>query len=187
MAVNCRTLLTVLATLSLVSCQQTPREAVPTLHEIMVGQVDPVADVIWKTASKSYGQDGNAATGLLKDADWARIGKAADELHAGAGAILVNPGLSATRPGVTILDEGKVSDAITSKQVQGYIDSDRPALASHARELASIASAIGAAARAHDAVRAVKLSEDLDEVCESCHKSFWYPDLPKPRGLAKPQ
>ena len=23
----------------------------------------------------------------------------------------------------------------------------------------------------------------LDEVCESCHKRYWYPDAPKPPGL----
>lgn len=166
--------------LSLAACDKPPAKPKPTLHEVMAGSIDPVADVIWEETSRAYGEDGTAAAGKLTDAEWSKIAQAARDLHDGATVIIENPDLQATRPGIKILDEGKVPEAITAVQVAMYLDRDRPGLARHARELSNLALAIESAAKARDAVKTVHLSEDLDEVCESCHKEFWYPDQPKP-------
>lgn len=156
-------------------CKQAPPEPKPVLHEVMAQKVDPIADVIWETSSKSYGDDGNAKSGVLSDAEWKAIARAGRALHDGAMIIASNPDIQVVRPGMKILDEGSVPEAITAKQVETYVNADRPGLGEHARGLSKIALDIEAAAKAHDAVRTVKLSEDLDEVCESCHQRFWYP------------
>ena len=148
----------------------------PTLHEVMTGSIDPVADVIWKASSKSYGPDGNAQPGLLTAKDWEDIAQAARKLHDGAAIIIANPDLQVVRPGTRILDEGTVPEAVTAAQVESYVDRDRAGLADHARKLADIALRIEAAAKARDPATTVKLSEDLDYVCEGCHQRFWYPD-----------
>lgn len=168
------------ASLALAACGKQPTEPKPTLHEVMAGRIDTIADVIWEESSKAYGEDGKAAPGKLTEAEWSKIAQAARDLHDGAIVIIENPDLQATRPGAKILDEGKVPEAITASQVAMYLDRDRPGLARHARELSNLALGIESAAKAHDAVKTVQLSEDLDEVCESCHKEFWYPDQPKP-------
>ena len=165
--------------LTLAACENPPAEPKPTLHEVMVGSIDPIADVIWETTSKAYGEDGLGKPGKLTDADWLKIQKAAHQLHDGATIIMENPDIAATRPGVKILDEGVVAQAITAKQVAAYLDSDRPGLTRHARDLSNLALGIEAATKARDAVMVVRLSEELDAVCESCHKQFWYPDQPK--------
>ena len=169
-----------LALMTLVGCQQAVDAPKPTLHEVMVGSIDSVADVIWQTSSKAYGEDGNARAGLLAAKDWDDITQAARKLHDGAAIIIANPDLRVVTPGTKILDEGTVPEAITAAQVERYVDRDRPGLAKHARELSSIALAIEAAAKARNPATVVKLSEDLDEICESCHKRFWYPDQPAP-------
>ena len=171
-----------LCLLAIAGCKQPAEAPKPTLHEVMVGSVDPVADVIWEASSKAYGDDGNAQDGLLSPKDWDDIAKAARKLHDGAAIIIANPDLKVVKPRTKILDEGTVPDAVTATQVEGYVDRDRRGLAAHARELSSIALAIEAAAKARNAATTVKLSEDLDEVCESCHKRFWYPDQPAPVG-----
>ena len=148
----------------------------PTLHEVMTGSIDPVADVIWEASSKSYGLDGNAQPGLLTAKDWEDIAQAARKLHDGAAIIVANPDLQVVRPGTRILDEGTVPEAVTAAQVESYVDRDRAGLADHARKLADIALRIEAAAKARDPATTVKLSEDLDYVCEGCHQRFWYPD-----------
>lgn len=165
-----------LLVLAATACKQAALVEQPTLHEVMAGKIDPVADVIWEESSKSYGDDGNAKVGVLDAAQWAAIAKAGRDLHDGAMVIADNPGIKVVPPGVKILDEGTVPEAITGTQVEAYVDADREGLAKHARELSKIALEIEAAAKARDAVRTVKLSEDLDEVCESCHQRFWYPD-----------
>ncbi|HVR89716.1 MAG TPA: hypothetical protein VHG29_01315 [Novosphingobium sp.] len=166
--------------LTLTACERSPAEPKPTLHEVMAGSIDPIADVVWETSSKAYGEDGTGKPGKLTDADWLKIQHAARELHDGATIIIENPDIAATRPGVKILDEGVVAEAITAKQVAAYLDRDRPGLSRHARELSNLALGIESAAKARNAVKTVRLSEDLDDVCESCHKQFWYPDQPKP-------
>ena len=131
-----------LALMALVGCQQAVDAPKPTLHEVMVGSIDSVADVIWQTSSKAYGEDGNARAGLLAAKDWDDIRQAARKLHDGAAIIIANPDLRVVKPGTKILDEGTVPEAITAAQVEGYVDRDRPGLAEHARELSSIALAI---------------------------------------------
>lgn len=170
----------VLLLLTLSACAKQEAETQPTLHEVMAGTIDPVADVIWETSSRSYGQDGNAQVGSLTDKDWTAIEQAARKLHDGASIIIKNPDLKATRPGAKILDEGTEPAAVTAAQVATYLDRDRPGLAKEAKALSSIALSIEAAAKAHDAPTVVKLSEDLDDVCEACHKKFWYPEQKKP-------
>ena len=171
-----------LCLLAVTGCKQPPEAPKPTLHEVMAGSIDPVADVIWEASSKAYGDDGTAKDGLLSAKDWNDIAGAARKLHDGAAIIIANPDLKVVKPGTKILDEGTVPEAIIAAQVEGYVDRDRPGLAVHARELSNIALAIEAAAKARNAATTVKLSEDLDEVCESCHKRFWYPDQPAPVG-----
>ena len=167
-----------LALIALVGCKQAEDAPKPTLHEVMAGSIDPVADVIWEASSKAYGEDGNAQAGLLAAKDWDDIAQAARKLHDGAGIIIANPDLQVMKPGTKILDEGTVPEAVTAAQVEGYVARDRPGLTAHARELSRIALAIEAAAKTRNPATVVKLSEDLDEVCESCHKRFWYPDQP---------
>ena len=165
---------------SLAACEKPSTEPKATLHEVMAGSIDPIADVVWETSSKAYGEDGTGKPGKLTDADWLKIQRAARELHDGATVIMENPEIAATRPGVKILDEGVMAEAVTAKQVAGFLDRDRPGLIRHARELSNLALEIESAAKARDAIRTVTLSENLDDVCESCHKQFWYPDQPKP-------
>jgi hypothetical protein len=166
----------------LAACDKPPAAPKPTLHEVMAGSIDPVADVIWEESSKSYGEDGTASAGKLTAAEWLKIEQAGRDLHNGAIAITADPAIAATRPGMKILDEGVVAEAVTAAQVAAYIERDRPGLARHARELSGIALKIEAAAKARDAVTTVRLSEELDDVCESCHKRFWYPDQTPPAG-----
>ena len=121
-----------LLALTLSACEKTPTEGKPTLHEVMAGSIDPLADVIWAESNKAYGDDGKAALGILRDAEWLKIQQAARKLHDSAMIIADNPDIVAVRPGVKILDEGFVAEAVTAAQVGPYLDRDRPGLARHA-------------------------------------------------------
>lgn len=169
--------------LGLAACGKQPTQTEPTLHEVMAGSIDPVADVIWEESSKAYGEDGKAAPGKLTETEWRKIAMAGRDLYDGAMVIANDPDIVAVAPGVKILDEGTVPEAVAATQVAAYIERDRLGLALHARELSAIALAIEAGAKARDVVKVVKLSEDLDYVCEGCHQRFWYPDQPKQRAI----
>jgi hypothetical protein len=135
-----------LALVSLGACDRQPAQPKPTLHEIMVGSVDPVADVIWGETNKAYNDDGDAAPHTLTEADWVKVQQAARQLHEGAMAIANDPAIEAVRPGVKILDEGNAAEAASAAQVASYLERDRPGLARHAHALADIALQIESAA-----------------------------------------
>ena len=163
----------------LAACGRTDDAPAPTLHEIMAGTIDTSADVIWQESTKAYGEDGHAREGQLADGDWKNIADAARKLGSGARLIAADEAIAVVRPGMKILDEGVVREAVTAAQVEQYVARDRIGLARHANELAGMADQIEAAARARNAKAVVDLSERLDDVCESCHVRFWYPDQKK--------
>ena len=171
-----RTMTVLALSVAVTACDNPPTATKPTLHEVMVGSIDPVADIIWTESNKAYDDSGKAAPGVLVAAEWNRIAKAGRDLHDGALAIASDPDIRAAGPNVKILDEGKVPEAVTAAQVAVHLDRDRPGLTRHARELSTIALAIESAAKARDIVKTIALAEELDEVCESCHKRFWYPE-----------
>ena len=160
----------------LAACEKAPEPAVPTLHEIMAGVIDPTADVIWEETGKAYGEDGRPLPGKLTGEEWAKVSAAASQMHAAADNVARNPDIVVVPPGARILDEGRVPEAVTAAQVVSYVEADRPGLARHARDLADHAQRIENAAKARDSVRALLLAEELDAVCESCHQRFWYPE-----------
>ena len=178
-------LLVSLAALSLAGCHKQAESDSLSLHEVMAGTIDPSADVIWNVGSKSYGADGGPQIGLLNDQEWKKIADAADKLHEGAAYIADHQDIAVVKPGMKILDEGVHPEAITAKQVTGYVEADRPGLVARARELAALSVSIRNAAIAKDAAVMIRDSEQLDEVCESCHKKFWYPALKAARPAAK--
>jgi cytochrome c556 len=75
---------------------------------------------------------------------------------------------------------------VRADQVVSYVNRDRAGLARHAQELAGHARAIENAAKAHDSVKALLLAEELDQICESCHLKFWYPEQEELTSKRKP-
>ncbi len=165
-----------LAALALASCGSPAPQPRETLHQIMAGSIDPLADVIWGETSKAYGDDGRPQPGKLTPEEWAKVEQAARDMRVAAEKIASDPDIEVTKPGAKLLDEGRVPEAVTAAQVALYVQRDRPGLAVHARELMKEALDIENAAKARDSVKAVYLAEQLDEVCEQCHVRYWYPE-----------
>jgi len=68
------------------------------------------------------------------------------------------------------------SGALSAKQVQALIDKDPAGFRAMSQALAGSMEQIGAAAKAKDAAKLFEVSGALDQVCESCHMKFWYPE-----------
>ena len=65
--------------------------------------------------------------------------------------------------------------AYSMKDVQAYFDADPQAFRIMARKLAEHAAKISAAAKAREGKQAGLLVGELDQLCESCHAKYWYP------------
>jgi len=151
-----------------------PEQAKQTFHEVMKGEVDTRADLVWGVGNAAIGDRGGIDPTKMTDADWVKLAEGATSLQEAALKIATMDPLVVTRPGVKILDE---DEPLGDKPVdiQARFDKDPQTLRDMANGLAVHAGDIASAAREHDAARAGELVDQLDGVCEGCHVEYWYP------------
>ena len=163
----------------LAACQQQGGSEMPAqpvnLHEQMKNVVSVQAQVLWDISNRLLLTDGPATADLIPAADWDKMGVAAARMGEAARAIGNAKKLVVVQPGVKIDDEGDPG-AWSGAQVQRAIDADPAQFKAHAQRLQESAATFTAAVKAHDAAKLSQVAGELDEVCEACHKQFWYPD-----------
>ncbi len=152
-----------------------PAAEMPTLHTVMLNEVDANADALWDVTNAAIGDEGGLDPAKLDDAHWLKIAELADKVSAGATKIAAMDPIVAAPPGTNIGDSNIVGGH-SAAQVQAFIDRDPAGLRALAEALGTHTSDLAAAARAHDAVAAGPLIDALDQVCESCHLEYWYPE-----------
>ncbi|MGD9842383.1 MAG: hypothetical protein AB7F79_10160 [Steroidobacteraceae bacterium] len=148
------------------------------LHLIMSTKVNPQGLALWEITNGALSDDGTFDAAKLSAAQWAAllpIGKSLEE----SGRILAtSKQIIAAAPGEKLQDEG-VAGASTAADVQRYIDAKPVVLRNHAMELQKTGAGVIEAAKKRDAKQLSDLSNSLDEVCEGCHVTFWYPQQQK--------
>ena len=144
------------------------------LSDSMKDVVAPQSQIVWDIGNKALDEAGKPDASKMTDTDWAQIlvaGQKLSELGFATGAA---QRVTVTRPGSKLQNEENLG-SFSATQVQGFIDSDTPAFASSAKQMAANANEIVAASKARDAEKLVEASSALVEICESCHVTFWYP------------
>ena len=163
--------------LSLGSCGE-PAKPEINIHESMAGVMAPQAQILWDTSNKGFDPEGLPDPKLLSAADWTTIEAAAAKLVATSKELASGGKLIASAPGIKIDGDGEAPDAPTAATVQSHLDADPANFANEARKFGALAEKIRAAAKAHDAKTVLDTAGDMEEVCEDCHKRYWYPPTP---------
>ena len=81
----------------------------------------------------------------------------------------------AAGPGQKIDGDG-TAGAPTTKEVQKVLDAKPAVFRGFSQALASAMDQIVAATQKKDAKTLAEVSGNLDQICEDCHKIFWYPN-----------
>jgi cytochrome c556 len=149
------------------------QSAVPTVHESMTQTFTPQSNRLWELAGNLYGDNGGLDASLLSDAQWQELGTAAQRMRDVASALAEATAVRAAAEGVQIQAEGTPGSP-GAAQVQALIDADLNGFREEARKLVAVAGDAAAAAQAHDAAKLDDASNNLNEVCTSCHTRFWY-------------
>ncbi len=149
--------------------------AAPNVHELMKKVIAVQAQVIWDVGNQAQNDEGNPDPSKLKPADWGKVVSAAGQVKQAAQSLAQADHVMAAAPGQKIEGEGGPG-AFGAKQVQTTIDANPKAFQAFARALTVSMDQIGAAAQAKDAAKLFNASGGLDQICESCHLQFWYPD-----------
>jgi hypothetical protein len=148
--------------------------APPSLHASMKKVVAPEAQALWDISNKATDGDGEPIAGKLTAADWDKLIEGSRRLKARAGALAQARRIEVAGPGETIQDEG-APEAPTREEIQRLLDADLPAFNTFAAQLAGAADQVSSAARKKDIKAVSEVANQLDELCESCHVTFWYP------------
>lgn len=180
------TWLAALALLSACKPQTAPLAAPPyaaqaTLQDTMNHIIDPEADVIWHATGTVSTKKGVIENYPKTDEDWEAQRRAALRLLEASNVLLI-PDRIVTRSPFASAGPGVYS----SEEVQRQIDANRAVFNALALNLRGASQRLLTASDKRDVASLLELGDALDQACEACHKTFWYPAEKVPHPPAKP-
>lgn len=155
--------------------EPTEPAAALTFHEIMKDEIDKNADELWDISNSAIGDRGGLDPAKMTDETWDQIAERAEAVQQAALRIASMDPIVVVKPGVKISDEG-IPWGHSGAEVQALMDKNPGTLRDLANALAQHTGDLARHARAHDAIQAGPLIDQLDGVCENCHLEYWYPD-----------
>jgi hypothetical protein len=191
---NARAALIAALALSLVACAQkeSPSAAaaepkIPfrpdaSIQDLMVNVIDHNADTLWESVAVISSAKGIEERQPRTDEEWAAVRVAAVALSEGTNLLMI-PGRKVVHEGRKLQDSD-VEGILKPEQIQALIDKDHIAFDSRALALHEAALAALAAIDAKDAVKLGEVGGVIDEACEQCHTTYWYPDQKGPSAPA---
>lgn len=153
-----------------------------SIQDLMVNVVDHNADILWESVAVVSSEKGVDERQPRTDEQWAEVRAAAIGL-AEATNLLMIPGRKVAHEG-SVLQDSEVEGILKAEQIQALIDGDRTKFASKALALHAAALDALAAINAKDATKLSEVGGAIDEACEQCHTTYWYPDQNYPTGAA---
>jgi hypothetical protein len=142
-----------------------------SLQEVMDGIVDPSADGMWDAVETTVDKDGEHDKQPRSDEEWAAVRRKTITLIEAANLLVIPGRHVAVKP-----FRAEAEGALDSDQIQQRLDANRPTFNAFAQALRANARQALVAIDTRDTATLVKVGGALDEVCESCHMKFWYPN-----------
>ncbi len=142
-----------------------------TVKDLMESIIDPSADVIWGAVGTIADKQGIQDLSPKTPEQWLDVRRAAVRLIEG-GNLLMMPGREAAAAGVRSEAPGV---ELEPAEITALIKKKRKSFDAFARALQAIGSQALRAIEAKDTDALIEVGGRMEEVCESCHKTFWYP------------
>jgi len=147
-----------------------PSQPQLTIQQLMDTQVDPSADALWDSVAFIASAKGEEDRRPRTPAQWNAVRRSALTLLRAVDELSV-PGRR-----VASGDKQPGPGELKASAIQRLIDSDPDAFARRARGLRSAATKALNAIDARDADALMNAGGLIDEACEACHATYWYPD-----------
>lgn len=149
-----------------------------SIQDIMVAIVDPAADALWEAVSTESTLAGTVEHQPRTEQEWASVRQHAVTLVEASNLLLIE-GRAVTH-GANKVEDAHVPGILLGPEIQRAIDASRPRFAERAHQLHDAASLALAAIDARDAGRLLAAGAAIDQACERCHMSYWYPNAEQP-------
>jgi len=149
-----------------------PYHPVASIREVMNSVIDPNVDVVWNAVKTDIDHGKQIEHAPKNDEEWAAVRHSAVTVAEGAN-LLMMPGRPVAPPGAGSLSPGI---ELAPDQVRALIDKSPSGWNQFARSLQDSLQPALAAIDKKDSLALFEAGDKIDEVCESCHQIFWYPE-----------
>jgi cytochrome c556 len=146
-------------------------QPVATLQELMQSEVDAAADSIWDAVETTATKSGEENKQPRTPEEWEQVRRNAIVLIEAANLLTVDKRKLSAAP-----FPAEAAGALDSTEIEKRIAGNRAAFNQYALTLRQTARTMLTAIDAKDPQALVSAGGVLDEVCESCHMTFWYPN-----------
>lgn len=147
-----------------------PVEVTASLQELMRDEVDPSADAIWDAVGTTTTRDGIVEKRPRSDEDWRALRRHAVVLLEATNLLVI--------PGRRVAAKEFPSDGpgvFSSQEIQTELGRRRQEVDGFALGLRATGRRVLAAIDSRDVDALLKEGAVMDNACEACHRSFWYP------------
>jgi hypothetical protein len=157
------------------------RQVYSSIKELMESIIDPSADVLWGAGGTVVDKDGFHELAPKTQEEWLDVRRAAVRIIEGGNLLMMHGreaapiGTKSDTPGVE-LEPAQISALMKKKQksFDGF-----------AKALQSIGLDSLRASDTKNAALLLDLGARMDSVCESCHQTFWYPNVVRPQSTGR--
>jgi cytochrome c556 len=148
-----------------------------TIQDLMDGIIDPSADTLWDSVAYIASTKGVEDRQPRTDEEWKAVRNSAITLVEAAN-LLSMPGRSVSAASNSAPGAGELSHA----EIQQRINSTHDSFTQFARNLQDAGLKALAAIDAKDAQGLMDAGGTIDEACEACHVTYWYPNQKRQGG-----
>ncbi|HJZ76760.1 MAG TPA: hypothetical protein VKE51_33725 [Vicinamibacterales bacterium] len=148
-------------------------KAVVSVKELMRDMLDPIADNIFDAVSIVDNRSGTVEVGPKTDEDWERIRIGAVTLAEGAYLLKV-PRLFAP-PGDLNNSTGPNAVELSPDQITAKVKADPVEWNARIEALRNVGLEAMDIVRRRDVKELWDAADNLEQACEGCHRSYWYP------------
>jgi hypothetical protein len=142
-----------------------------TIRDLMESIIDPSADVIWGAVGTVADKQGVRDLSPKTPEDWLEVRRAAVRLIEG-GNLLMMPGRQAAPAGAKSEAPGV---ELEPAEIAALVRKEREGFDAFAMALQAIGVEALQAIEAKNTDLLIEVGGRMEEVCESCHQTFWYP------------
>jgi len=155
-----------------------PFQVMASIQELMDAVIDPSADALWDSVSITETVKGTVFHQPHSDEEWQEARRRAIALIEGTN-LLVMDGRKLVAPGSPVLDQG-TSGVLSAEEGQKLFDAKHATFVQFARALREAGTQMLTAIDKKDPTGMMNAGAAMDGVCESCHLTFWYPQVIPP-------
>jgi len=146
---------------------------VVSVKELMKYMIDPAADNIFNAVGSTVTKQGTVDVEPKTEEDWDKIRIGAVSIAEGAHLLKIRRPF--TPPGDENNSTGPDAVELSPAQITAKVDRDPVEWNARIEALRNVALEALDVAKRKDVAELWDVGENLDQACEACHRSYWYP------------